>query len=49
MLVDSFLKGMLTRAVLVVDTESKLIYQEICEDPREELDYQVTLNKINTL
>ena len=48
-LANSFLKGMLTRAVLIIDKEGKLIYQEICEELGHEPNYQAALNKINTL
>lgn len=48
-LANSFLKGMLTRAVLIIDKEGKLIYQEICEELGHEPNYQAVLNKINTL
>ncbi|MCX2683165.1 thiol peroxidase [Campylobacter sp. MIT 21-1685] len=48
-LTNSLLKGMLTRAVLIIDKEGKLIYQEICEDLANEPNYQMLLDKVKTL
>ncbi len=43
LLTDSPLKGLLTRAVLVVDAQGKIIYQEICEEITNEPNYDAAL------
>ena len=43
------LDGLLTRAVLVVDKNGKIIYQEICEEIQKEPNYDAVLNTIKML
>ena len=44
LLANTPLKGLLTRAVIVVDTNGKIVYQEICSEITNEPDYQSALN-----
>ncbi|SQB99302.1 thiol peroxidase [Helicobacter fennelliae] len=46
LLVDSPLKGLLSRAVLVINPQGKLIYQEICEEITNEPDYEAAIKSI---
>lgn len=40
LLEDSPLEGLLTRAVIIIDTEGKIIYQEICPEITKEPNYE---------
>lgn len=44
LLTNTPLKGLLTRAVIVVDTKGKIVYQEICSEITNEPDYDSALN-----
>ncbi|RDU73809.1 thiol peroxidase [Helicobacter aurati] len=46
LLQDSPLQGLLTRAVLVINQEGKIIYQEICDEITSEPDYDKALSII---
>lgn len=46
LLEDTPLKGLLTRAVIVVNPEGKIVYQEICEEITEEPNYDKALSSI---
>lgn len=46
LLEDSPLKGLLTRAVLVVDGAGKLVYQEICDEITNEPNYEAAINAV---
>lgn len=43
LLANTPLKGLLTRAVIVLDEKGKVIYQEICEEINKEPDYDSAL------
>lgn|SRR5690554_221873 len=43
------LKGLFTRAVLVVDKNNKVVYKEIVEEVTEEPDYAAAMNAVESL
>ncbi|RDU60220.1 thiol peroxidase [Helicobacter sp. MIT 14-3879] len=46
LLEDSPLKGLLTRAVIVINPEGKIVYQEICDEITNEPNYDKALSAI---
>lgn len=45
-LVDGPLKGLLTRAVIIIDTDGKVIYRELVNDITSEPDYEAALKML---
>lgn len=49
LIVDSPLEGLLTRAVIVVDKNGKVVYVEICEEISHQPNYQAALDALNAI
>ena len=43
LLTDGMFEGLLTRAVIIVNAEGKIVYQEICKEIADEPDYDAAL------
>ena len=47
LLTDGMFEGLLTRAVLIVNAEGKVVYQEICKEIADEPDYDAALKALH--
>lgn len=46
LLTDGMFEGLLTRAVIIVNAEGKIVYQEICKEIADEPDYDAALQAL---